>query len=218
MTTVPMDQAEKFRDPGPGVRWGQRIAIGGGLLCLAFAVVWFFLNLSHGPTAPKHQVAHIMVLPDTPPPPPPPPDEKKPPPPKEEKTMQQQVVAPKQEAPPEPAQLKMEGTAGEGPSAFAAGDVKNDYIGGDVGNGSRYSAYVARFEQRVQIELTKHKVRAANVRLFVWLAPDGAIQRYTVQGADGDTERNLRAALSDLNSAEEAPLADMPMPIGLSIN
>jgi protein TonB len=218
MTTVPMDQAEKFRDPGPGVRWGQRIAIGLGLLCLAFAVVWFFLNLSHGPTAPKHQVAHIMVLPDTPPPPPPPPDEKKPPPPKEEKTMQQQVVAPKQEAPPEPAQLKMEGTAGEGPSAFAAGDVKSDYIGGDVGNGSRYSAYVARFEQRVQIELTKHKVRAANVRLFVWLAPDGAIQRYTVKGADGDTERNLRAALSDLNSAEEAPLADMPMPIGLSIN
>jgi protein TonB len=112
----------------------------------------------------------------------------------------------------------MEGTAGEGPSAFAAGDVKQDYIGGDIGNGSRYSAYVARLEQRIQAELTRHKVHASNVRLFVWLAPDGSIQRYTIQGGEGDTERAMRTALSELSGADEAPLADMPMPIGLSIN
>jgi protein TonB len=213
-----MQNAADYRNPGTNKRWGQRVTIGAVLLCLAGAVVWGGMNLSHGPSGPKHQVARIMILPDAPPPPPPPPDEKKPPPPKEEKTMQQQTVAPKQEAPPEPAQLKMEGAAGEGPSAFAAGDVKSDYIGGDIGNGSRYSAYVAHLEQRVQIELTKHKVHASNVRLLVWLAPDGSIQRYTVQGADADTERSLREALSDLNHADEAPLSDMPMPVGLSIN
>ena len=41
----------------------------------------------------------------------------------------------RQERRPNPQQLKMEGQAGEGPSAFAAGDVKQDYIGGDIGNG-----------------------------------------------------------------------------------
>ena len=201
---------------GGDKRWGQRILIGSILLCLSGVVVWGGINLSHGPSAPKRQVARIMILPDTPPPPPPP--EEKKPPPKEEQTRQQQIVTPKQEMPPAPPQLKMEGTAGEGPSAFAAGEVKQDYIGGDIGNGSRYSAYVARLEQRVQAELTRHKVHATNVRLFVWLAPDGSIQRYTIQGGEGDTERVMRAALADLSGADEAPLADMPMPIGLSIN
>ena len=197
-------------------RWGQRFLIGAILLCLSGVLVWGGINLSHGPSAPKRQVARIMILPDAPPPPPPP--EEKKPPPKEEQTRQQQIVTPKQETPPAPQQLKMEGPAGEGPSAFAAGEVKQDYIGGDIGNGSRYSAYVARLEQRIQAELTRHKVHASNVRLFVWLAPDGSLQRFTIQGGEGDTERAMRAALADLSGADEAPLADMPMPIGLSIN
>lgn len=199
-------------------RWGQRIGIGVALLLVAGALVWGGMNLSHDTSGPKRQVAKIMILPDAPPPPPPPPDEKKPPPKEEQKTMQQQINTPKQETPPEPAQLKMEGAAGDGPSAFAAGDVKQDYIGGDIGNGSRYSAYVARLEQRIQVELTRHKVHAANVKLFVWLAPDGTIQRYKIEAGDGDTEHNVRLALADLTRADEAPLSDMPMPVGLSIN
>jgi len=201
-----------------GKRWGQRGVIAAVLLCVAGALVWGVLTLSHHAESPKRQMAKIMILPDTPPPPPPP-EEKKPPPPKEEQPRPMQQIQPKpQEAPPAPAQLKMEGQAGDGPSPFAAGDVKQDYIGGDIGNGSRYSTYVARFEQRVQAELTRHKLHVANVKLYVWLGSDGAIQRYTVAGADGDTEKTVRLALADLNRADEAPLADMPMPIGLSIN
>ena len=75
------------------------------------------------------------------------------PPPKEEQP-KQQVEAPKQQTPPEPRQLKMEGQAGEGPSAFAAGEVKQDYIGGDIGDGSRYAGYVSRLEQMIQDELS----------------------------------------------------------------
>jgi protein TonB len=210
--------AEQSVAGDPSKRWLQRCLIGLGLALFSGAIVYLVMHLVHTSDGPKHQVAKIMILPDAPPPPPPPPPEdKKPPPPKEEKTMQQQVV-PKQEAPPEPAQLKMEGTAGEGPSAFAAGDVKQDYIGGDIGNGSRYSAYGARLAQRFQEELSRHKVHASNVKLLVWLAPDGSIQRYTVEGADPQTERAVRAALAELNHADEAPLADMPMPIGLSVN
>jgi periplasmic protein TonB len=195
--------------------WSQRLLIGAALVLLAGAVVWGGMNLSRSAGPPKRQVARIMVLPDTPPPPPPP--EEKKPPPKEEKVTQQ-APAPKPEQIPAPQQLKMEGAAGEGPSAFASGEVKQDYIGGDIGNGSRYAAYISRVEQRVQQELMRRKVRASNVRVFLWLNPDGSIQRYTVDGGDADTERLVRAALDDISRLDEAPLADMPMPIGLRVN
>jgi protein TonB len=198
-------------------RWPQVFVIAALLTSLIGAGVWGAMKLSHGPGVPQRQVSKIMILPDAPPPPPPPPDDKKPPP-KEEATHQQQMATPKQEAPPAPAQLKMEGQAGEGPSAFASGDVKQDYIGGDVGNGSRYSAYVARLEQRVQDNLTRHKIHQKGFRLFVWLAPDGAIERYKVEGADPENERAVREALAEIEHAGEPPLADMPMPVGLNIN
>jgi hypothetical protein len=61
-------------------------------------------------------------------------------------------------------------------------------------------------------------LHVSNLKLFVWLAPDGSVQRYTVKGGDGDAERSVRSALADLTRADEAPLPDMPMPVGLSIN
>lgn len=194
--------------------WLRRSVIAVAMLVFVGAVVWGGMNLGHSAGTPKRQIARIMVLPDTPPPPPPP-EEKRPPKAEQPK---QQVETPKQETPPEPQQLKMEGQAGDAPSAFAAGEVKKDYIGGEIGNGSRFAAYVGRVEQQIQLELTRHKVRASNVKLFIWLQPDGAIARYSIQGGDQDTERSVRLALADLNRVDEAPLADMPMPIGLRIN
>ena len=195
--------------------WLRRSVIAVAMLVFVGAVVWGGMNLGHSAGTPKRQIARIMVLPDTPPPPPPPPEEKRPP---KEEQHRQEVEVRKQETPPEPQQLKMEGQAGDAPSAFAAGEVKHDYIGGDIGNGSRYAAYVGRVEERIQLELTRHKVRASNVKLFIWLQPDGSILRFSIQGGDQDTERTVRLALADLNRVDEAPLADMPMPIGLRIN
>jgi protein TonB len=195
--------------------WRQRVTIGTVLFALAGALVWGGISLTHRPEAPKRQLAHIMILPDSPPPPPPP-DIKKPPP--KEEQLKQQMNTPKQETPPEPQQLKMAGTAGDGPSAFAAGEVKQDYIGGDIGSGSRYAAYVARLEQQVQAVLTRHKLRADNVKLFLWLQPDGSVQRFTITGGEGDSEKSLRLALAELNRVDEAPLSDMPMPVGLQIS
>jgi protein TonB len=211
-----MDTAINYRGTqSRGRTWSKRVAIGLGMVAIVGAVVWGGMSMGHGPAGPRRQIARIMVLPDTPPPPPPP--EEKRPPPKEEQP-QQQIETPKQETPPEPAQLKMEGQAGEGPSPFAAGVVRQDYIGGDIGTGARYAAYVARLEQRIQAELTRHRIRASNLKLFIWLAQDGSIQRYTVQGGDGDGEKSVRQALADLTRFDEAPLADMPMPVGLRIN
>jgi len=90
--------------------WLRRIVIGTGMLSFVGAVVWGGMNLGHGPSGPKRQVARIMVLPDTPPPPPPPPEEKRPP---KEEQPKQQVETPKPQVQPEPEQLKMAGQAGE---------------------------------------------------------------------------------------------------------
>ncbi|MGB6310722.1 MAG: hypothetical protein WBF89_23305 [Steroidobacteraceae bacterium] len=208
------DYADYRHKPPAAKLWLRRAVIGVGMLGFVGAVVWGGINLSHGPAGPKRQMARIMILPDIPPPPPPPEIKV---PPKEEQP-KQQIETPKQETPPEPEQLKMEGQAGEGPSAFASGEVKQDYIGGDIGNGSRYAAYVGHLEQLIQDELTRHKLRVTNVKLFVWLAPDGTVQRLSVAGGDGEAERSVRAALADLNRVDEAPLADMPMPVGLQIS
>jgi periplasmic protein TonB len=198
----------------PAKRRMQRTLVVFGMLFAACAMVWGAMNLIRTSAMPRRQVARIMILPDTPPPPPPP-DEARPPP---REVVAHEMNIPKPETPPAPAQLKMEGQAGEGPSAFAAGDVKQDYIGGDIGNGSRYSAYVSRLEQRIQAELTRHKLRVSNVRVFVWLAPDGAIKRYSVEGGDAGDGRAVRTALEGLSRMDEAPLADMPMPVGLTVN
>jgi hypothetical protein len=54
--------------------------------------------------------------------------------------------------------------------------------------------------------------------LFLWLAPDGSVQKFNVGGGDGDAEKSVRLALADMNRVDEAPLADMPMPVGLQIS
>jgi protein TonB len=196
-------------------QWIRRIVLALGMLGFVGAVVWAGLNLSH-PAGPHRQVAKIMLLPDTPPPPPPPPPEK----PKVEQRneLRQQLDKPKIQTPPAPQQLKMEGQAGGGPSPFAAGEVKNDYIGGDIGNGQRFAAYVGRVAQVIQDELTRHKLKIASARVYLWLTPDGAVQRYQVDGASGDVERQLRTAMADMSRFPEAPPQDMPMPMGLEIS
>jgi protein TonB len=198
-----------------GQEWLRRIALGLGMLSFVGLVTWAGLNMTKR-AQPQRQVAKIMLLPDTPPPPPPPPPDKPKVEPKTE--MKQQVERQKQQTPPEPQQLKMEGQAGEGPSPFAAGDVKNDYIGGDIGNGARFAAYVNRIEQLIQEQLAKRNLRIANAKLFLWLSSDGALQRYEINGASGDSERQLRTAMATIGRVPEAPPQDMPMPMGLEIS
>jgi periplasmic protein TonB len=194
-------------------RWLRGIGIAFAMLVFVGVVAWAGLNLSRT-ARPQHQVAKIMLLPDKPPPPPPP--EKPKIEPKNE--IKQQIDKPKVETPPEPQQLKMEGQAGEGPSPFAAGEVKNEYIGGDIGNGAGYAAYVGRVAQLIQDELTRHKLKVPNARVFLWLTPDGAVQRYEIEGASGDAEGQLRSAMANMGRVPEAPPQGMPMPMGLEIS
>ena len=197
--------------------WSRRALVGVILLALVALIAWLGARLSHSGSAPARQVAKIALLPDTPPPPPPPPPEKPKLEPKNE--IKQQADKPKQQTPPEPEPLKMAGEAGEGPSPFAAGEVKNEYIGGDIGNGSeRFAAYVGRIAQLLQEALIKRNLRIPSARVFLWLQPDGAIQRYEISGTDGNEERQLRTAMAEIGRLPEAPPQDMPMPMGLEIS
>ena len=196
-------------------QWQRRLAIGVGLSGFVALVAWAGLNLARMPGAPARQVAKIALLPDTPPPPPPPPPER---PKLEPKNEMHQVEKQKIETPPEPQQLKMEGQAGDAPSPFAAGQVNNDYIGGDIGNGARFAGYVGRVAQLIQELLAKRNLHTANARVLLWLSTDGGVTRFEIRGASGDVERQLRTAMADLGRIPEAPPGDMPMPLGLEIS
>src|SRR6186713_2980261 len=124
------------RPDSPARNLMRRVSITVAVLGFIGLAFWMGWRLVHSKSdGPKRQVAKIALLPDTPPPPPPPPPDKPKIEPKTE--TKQQLKEQKADPPPEPQQLKMEGAAGEGPSPFTAGEVKNDYIGGDVGNGER---------------------------------------------------------------------------------
>jgi len=131
-------------------------------LLLGLAVWWAAKHIK--PDAPKRQVAKISILPDTPPPPPPPPkEEKKPEPLKDEpkQVMREEQIKPA-EAPKPAEALKMEGAAGDGPSAFAAGSVAKDYAGGAPmtgGNSGPAGTASDRAQERFYANSARQQVR-----------------------------------------------------------
>ena len=204
---------------------------------VAIALLAYWLRgLGKDSGAPKRQVAKISLLPDTPPPPPPPPpppkEEPKPRPlnaPKPQPVEQKPVAAP----PAPPAQVKMEGEAGTGPSAFQSGAVSNDYKGGEPGaaaskpSGSgtgtssdraqeRFFANSARQLLRDEIERhLKSDVPQLTAVFAVWFEPDGRIRRFELDST-GDTRADsaLNAAFDETSRALKlSPPAGLAQPL-----
>lgn len=210
--------------------WKQGVVLGVVVLVIGGLLYWGVSSLSGGKSGgPKRQVVKIAVLPDTPPPPPPPPkDEKKPEPEKQDLKPQQQEQPKPQEAPPEPQQLKMEGAAGDGPSAFAAGQVTQDYKSGDVGVGSgaavnrmQFVFFTNRLTKHIQAELARQgdlKGRDYRVNVRVWMSQGGTMQRVELASSTGDevTDRLLKDALAQLPGIDQMP-PDLPQPLSLRI-
>ena len=214
--------AEEELDQPPAGRW-LRIAGGGLLAVLAIGVAVFLLkNLGGSGPVQKKQVTRITVLPDTPPPPPPPKEEPKQP----KETRDVKVEQPKPVEMPQAEQLKMEGQAGEGSSPFAAGAVRNDYIGGAIGSGKGGMAQFAFFsnalQRHVQEELARNrKVKLGDYRVMVniWIAADGTIRRAELAGSTGsaDTDSALRTALTEIGPMRTGVPDNLPQPIKLRI-
>jgi protein TonB len=203
-----------------------------GALLLAGLGHLVWKSLSHDSTGPKRQTVKIAVMPDTPPPPPPPPkEEKRPEPDKLENKPQPQEQPKPVEAPPEPQQLKMEGAAGDGPSAFTAGSVSNDYKGGEIGNGAgtgskpvdrmAFALFTSQLQKHIQASLSRQKdIKGADyrVQVLVQLDPAGVFQKVELQGSTGDAvlDDALRQALKQLPPIGSVP-PNLPQPLRLRI-
>jgi len=206
-----------------------KLLVAAAFLLLGVAVWWAVKHIQ--PDGPRRQVAKIAILPDTPPPPPPPPkDEKKPEPPKEEPKQVMREEQIKQVEAPKPAEnIKMEGAAGDGPSAFSAGSVSRDYAGGAPTTGGasgpagtaadraqeRFYANTAR--QLLQTEIERHLKSDAEqltATFAVWLSGDGGIQRFELTPSGNDSNDSaLRAALD-----ETRRLFKLPPPPALALS
>jgi protein TonB len=202
-----------------------------GMGVVGYGGYWLKSQFSK-PSAPSRQVTKISIIPDTPPPPPPPPREEKRPEPKEQKDVKVEQPKPVEAPPQQAEQLKMEGAAGDGPSAFASGDVTNEYKGGDIGSTigggpakpsrMQYAFYTNALQRHIQDELARNRnVKQIDYRVVVkvWLGRDGSIQRAVLDDSTGDDKADsaLSAALADMRAFRDAPPADMPQPIRLRI-
>lgn len=203
-----------------------RSAVGCALVAIALAI-----TACDNQPPPKRQIAKIAILPDTPPPPPPPPKElPKPKPPEEAKTMRVEQPKVADSPPPQPTPLKMEGAAGDGPSAFGAGTVTNDYSKGDpvigaasaggTGAGTASDRAQERFfansaRQMLRDEIERHLKSDAPMLtavFSVWFESDGSIRRYELAPTgNAATDSQLDAAL-----AETSRSLKLPPPSGLT--
>lgn len=219
-------------DSKPGL---TRFIVPGGIaLGLIGAALLVHSLMGSGPAAPKRQTVKIAVLPDTPPPPPPPKPEKPPEPKPQDNTPQPQDQPKLAEAPPEPQQLKMEGAAGDGPSAFSAGSVSSDYKGGAVGAGNGASApsagdrakfnfYAKSAQQVLRAELDRTLARDVirlGARLQIWIDASGRIDRYEIGGlSDAAAQNQVRAAMQDISKGFRlVPPAGLPQPLEMRLS
>lgn len=210
------------------------IAAGAAVLALmAWGVYSFVSKVEDKPRkAPK-----ISLIPTTPPPPPPPPpkEEKKPEPPKDlnkPPPMEQPKMAP----PAPSADLKMDGPAGDGPSAFSAGKITSEDLsnlgkapvavtgGGAVGGGgSSFSYYANLIKGELQRQLTRNKdlrQMAYKAEVQVWVNRDGSISRFEVIKGTDDKELDdlLNKAIASATAFSAGPPEKMPQPIRLRIS
>jgi protein TonB len=168
----------------------------------------------------------VSLIPTTPPPPPPPPkEEKKPEPPKEQKEVKMDQVE-KKEQPPDNPELKMEGKAGDGPSAFASGKVTSEDLSrlgaGSGGLLNPFNTYATSIRTEIQRYLGRRsdlKRRQYRVEVQLWVADDGHLKRYELLGTtnDSDTDDAIRGALAKLPAFSQPPPPNMPQPIRLRI-
>jgi len=214
-----------------------------GLLVLGL-IAWGLMSMMGKSEKPadKKPPKITLVAPPPPPPPPPPKIEKKPDPPKEQKEMKvDQPVVKQEQAPPTP-ELKMEGPAGDGPSAFGAGKVSNEDMSkigksatGPVGTGGPSGAigskssmlnplanYANMLKGEMQRYLSKNntlKRRRYAIDISVWVGAGGGIDQFELIGTTGDTDTDaaIKKAITELPGFTQPPPPGMPQPIRLRI-
>ena len=208
--------------------WLKRIVVILVALSLLAGLGYGFNKLmSGGDIKPKKNITKIALKDVPPPPPPPPPKEPPKEQPKDQPKEVKEVQQPKPAEAPPSEQLKMDGPAGDGPSAFAAGEVKNEYKGGDVktigsDGGAKYNWYAGLIKSQIEAALEKNKKLAEGqykVIVTVWLRQNGDIEKLEVGQSDAEPqiEQAIKTALDAMPAMREVPPEGMPQPIKLRI-
>jgi protein TonB len=180
----------------------------------------------------SHRLFHIKVIEQERPLPPPPPIkiEKK----LEAPQAQREMKVEQPKAAPPSNELKMEGAAGNGPSAFGTGRITNEDLskigkveqpenaGGGKAKFNPYDNYANLIKADMQRYLRKHReLRDSDytVEVRIWVAAGGALQKFELVGSTGvaATDEAIRQALAALPGFDQTPPANMPQPIRLRI-
>jgi hypothetical protein len=213
--------------PSQASAWLKRLVIVLLTVVILVGIGYSIKKLMSGGDAHSKKKMTTIALKDLPPPPPPPPPKE---PPKEQPKDQPKVVKVEQPKPTEtpPAEvLKMEGAAGDGPSPFAAGAVKNDYKGGEVktigsDGGAKFNWYAGILKNQIQDALEKDKkLKEGQYKLIVsiWLKSNGEIEKLEWSGTDAgpEIEQAVKSVLDNMPAMREAPPEGMPQPVKLRI-
>jgi hypothetical protein len=228
------DLAESSLEPTTPRQWLLRVLVTVIVIALLGGLALWFKSLSGGSTAAKRQVAKISILPDTPPPPPPPKEERKPEPPKDAPKQAVREDQVKQDAPkPANEPIKMDGPAGDRPSAFAAGTVSKEYqggtpvvgatSGGNVSDRVQERFYANSVRQLLHDEIEKNLRADAGemVATFsVWIEPDGSIRRFDLSPTgDATRDADLRAAFDQTSRRLRLPShTGLPQPMRFKLS
>ena len=212
-----------------------------GMLAVLVAGIYLVMGMGMGKAGTEKKAPKItLVTPAAPPPPPPPPKfEKKPDPPKEQKEMKLAQPEPQPDAPPPSQDLKMEGAAGSGASAFGAGKVTSDDLskigagkasgtGTGGGGGERPAMFdpYANYMNLAKGELQRFLNKNANLRrrryaldVHLWVSGTGAVTRFELVGSSGDadTDEAVSQALAALPALSQRLPNNMPQPLRLRI-
>jgi len=199
------------------------------LALMAWGVYSFVSKIDDKPKkAPK-----ISLMPSTPPPPPPPPKEEKKPEPPKDLNKPPPMEQPKMAPPAPSADLKMDGPAGDGPSAFSAGKISSEDLsnvgkgpggpGGSGGSVNAYNYYANLIKTELQRQLNRNKdLREIpyKAEVQVWVGRDGSVSRFELVNGTGDAELDgfLKKALSGSVAFSAGPPDKMPQPIRLRIS
>jgi TonB family protein len=146
---------------------------------------------------------------------------------------------PKAEQAPPSQDLKMEGTAGNGPSAFSAGRVTNEDLskvgkgGGSEGGGgsgdpckrsgfdpcNNYANLIKGEMQRMLRKNSALKLQQYAVEIKVWVSPSGLIDKVEISSSTGNEELDelIRKGIAAMPNFSQAPPASMGQPIHLRI-
>ena len=206
-------------------------------LLAAAGLAYWVKGLVGQADTPRKAPKIALITPAAPPPPPPPPKfEKKPDPPKDQKEMKVEAPQPKPESPPPSPELKMDGPAGNGPSAFGAGKITSEDLSkigagkpGGTGGGEKTGMFnpFNNYATLAKGELQRYLGKRDNLRrkryaleVHLWVLPTGAVSRFELVGGtgDADTDEVISQALAALPPFTQTLPPNMPQPIRLRIS